>query len=329
MKDSTLESEYIIKGVIKGDKILIAKALNLLENNKAGSQALVEGLIRALFKHVRHDRHIIGITGPPGVGKSSLISDLLKVFRERNKTVGLIVVDPSSKRSGGALLGDRYRIRCDPSDEGVFIRSMAARGHLGGLSLNTRYCVAVFEVAYDYVIIETVGVGQSETEIDQVADTVIFMVQPGSGDSLQFMKSGIIEIPHLLVINKADRKGPALKVQTDLQAAPAYGATDALGWSPGIIKTSAREHWGASDVIDWLEKHYRHLIETRNLESIRRERQYEWIYMIFKERFGLFGLECLGGSKKVRGKIRDMAFADPFEGIQRLESEFLEKSMPD
>ena len=325
MKVSTSKTEKIIRSVIEGDKTAIAEALNILENKRTDYQTFIASLIEGLSRHVKYDRHIVGITGPPGVGKSSLISDLLKVLRERGKTVGLIAIDPTSKKNGGALLGDRSRIRYDPLDDGIFIRSMAAGDHLGGLARRTCYCMTVFEVAYDYIIIETVGVGQSETEIDHVADTIIFVVQPGSGDVLQFMKSGIIEIPHLLVINKADQRSLATKTRIDLEEALGNGVCEDDDWRYRIIETSAYEHWGAKDVVDSIEKHYRYLIEGEHFKSTRRRHQNEWIYMMFKENFGIFGLEYLGGSAKVREKIRHMNTLNFFQGYQRLKSEFFEK----
>ena len=325
MKVSTSKTEKMIESVIEGDKIAIAEVLNVLENKRTDYQTFIESLIEGLSKHVKYDRHIVGITGPPGVGKSSLISDLLKVFRKRGKTIGLIAIDPTSKRSGGALLGDRSRIRYDPLDDGIFIRSMAAGDHLGGLARRTRYCMTAFEVVYDYIIVETVGVGQSETEIDQVADTVIFVVQPGSGDVLQFMKSGIIEIPHLFVINKADQRSLAIKTRIDLEEALGNGVREDDDWRYQLIETSAYEHWGAEDVVNSIEDHHKHLIDRGYLESARRHHQNEWIYMIFKENFGIFGLEYLGGSVEVREKIRHMNTLNFFQGYQRLKSEFFEK----
>ena len=148
--------------------------------------------------------HVVGVTGPPGAGKSTLLSALVRVWRARGRTVGVLAVDPSSKRSGGALLGDRARIDADPSDRGVFIRSMAAGERLGGLAPATRAAAQALAAAFDVVVVETVGVGQSETEVAEAADTVAVVVQPGSGDVLQFLKAGIMEVPDVLVVTKSD-----------------------------------------------------------------------------------------------------------------------------
>jgi GTPase len=163
--------------------------------------------------------HIVGITGPPGAGKSTLLSALLAAWRARGATVAMLAVDPSSRRSGGALLGDRARIEFDPGDRGVFIRSTAAGERLGGIAWGTRAAAQALAAAFDVVVIETVGVGQAETEIAEVADTVVVVVQPGSGDTLQFLKSGIMEIPDVLVVTKADLGQVALSARRDLSAA--------------------------------------------------------------------------------------------------------------
>ena len=184
----------------QGGKRLLASALADLERDPDGSST--QALLAAAWHEPR--AHVVGVTGPPGVGKSSLCSALVASWRNDGKTVGVIAVDPSSKASGGALLGDRVRIVTDVTDEGSFVRSMAARERLGGLADQTLAAMVVMRALFDRVLIETVGVGQSETDVADVADTVVFCVQPGSGDSLQFMKAGIVEIPHLIVVTKAD-----------------------------------------------------------------------------------------------------------------------------
>jgi LAO/AO transport system kinase len=161
---------------------------------------------------------VIGITGPPGVGKSTLLSTLLHAWRDQGQTVAILAVDPSSRRSGGALLGDRARIEFDPGDRGVFVRSTAAGERIGGLAWPTRAAAHALAAAFDVVVIETVGVGQAETEIVDVADTVAVIVQPGSGDALQFLKSGIMEIPDVLVVTKADLGRLAVRTRRDLSA---------------------------------------------------------------------------------------------------------------
>ena len=198
-----------------GGKRAMAMALARLEAAAGEPQTLA--LLDAAYAGAR--AHVIGLTGPPGVGKSSLVSRLIRAYRLRGRTVGVITIDPSSRKSGGALLGDRARIDADPEDQGVFVRSMAARGRLGGLAALTPAAVVLMRSVYDQVIVETVGVGQSETEVAAVADTVVFCVQPASGDSLQYMKAGIAEIPDIIVVTKADLGAVAHKARSDVAAA--------------------------------------------------------------------------------------------------------------
>jgi LAO/AO transport system kinase len=197
-------------------------ALNLLESATAADREQSAALLREISPQALGGEapgHIIGITGPPGAGKSTLLSALLHAWRQQQQTVAMLAVDPSSRRSGGALLGDRARIEFDAADRGVLIRSTAAGERLGGLAWPTRVAAHALAAAFDVVVIETVGVGQAETEIVDVADTVAVVVQPGSGDALQFLKSGIMEIPDVLVVTKADLGQLAIHTRRDLSAA--------------------------------------------------------------------------------------------------------------
>jgi LAO/AO transport system kinase len=196
--------------------------LNLLESRSTQSSAQAEALLSAVSPGALGGEtpgHVVGVTGPPGVGKSSLLSRLVGEWRARNRSVAVLAVDPTSRRSGGSLLGDRARIDVDPSDRGVFIRSTAAGSRLGGLAPATRAAAAALSAAFDVVVIETVGVGQSETEVADVADTVAVVIQPASGDVLQFLKAGIMEIPDVLVVTKADLGQIAVRARRDLSAA--------------------------------------------------------------------------------------------------------------
>lgn len=312
-----MNNDIRVEDILSGNKMAVARGLNLLENSRPDTFDCAKDLIDELSQHARPHRHIVGITGPPGVGKSTLISRIIREYRSREKTIGLISVDPSSKRSGGALLGDRARIVYDPEDSGVFIRSMAAGGHLGGLAWRTRHCLTVFEAAFDVILIETVGVGQSETEIEEVVDTVIFVVQPGSGDSLQFMKAGIMEIPHILVINKSDQKALSRKALNDLKSLNSLGKKDNSGWIPKVIMTSALEGWGQEELVSALFDHYQILI-TGDMSGQRRRNRILWIYLMFKERFGSFGLETLGGEEKIFSIIEGTDVSNPFAGLHEL-----------
>ncbi len=205
-----------------GDLTVAPAVLNLVESRAPEAQRQIAALLAAVAPAALGGEpagHVVGVTGPPGAGKSTLLSQLLAGWRARGRSVAVLAVDPSSKRSGGALLGDRARIDHDPADREIFIRSMAAGTRLGGLAPATRAAAHALAAAFDVVVIETVGVGQSETEVAEVADTVAVVVQPGSGDVLQFLKSGIMEIPDVLVVTKADLGQVAISARRDLHAA--------------------------------------------------------------------------------------------------------------
>ena len=196
--------------------------------------------------------HVIGITGPPGAGKSSLLSALLKAWRDDGRSVAILAVDPSSKRSGGSLLGDRARIEHDSRDDAVLIRSTAAGGRMGGLAPPTREAAEALSTAFDVVVIETVGVGQSETDVEQVCDTTAVVVQPASGDTLQFLKAGIMEVPDVLVVTKADLGQPALSAQRDLAAAlRSLGKRD----TPVVAVSSVPPPKGIEELVQALDEH--------------------------------------------------------------------------
>jgi len=310
-------SGICLEDVCEGKKAAVAGALNLLETSTPESAENVRNLLEKLGGRAKPSRHVIGITGPPGAGKSTLISHIIKEYRSQDKTTGVISVDPTSPKTGGALLGDRVRISYDPADPGVFIRSMAAGDHLGGLAWQTRHCLTLFEAVYDVVLIETVGVGQSETEIDGVVDTVVFVVQPGSGDVLQYMKAGIMEIPHVLLINKGDLKRQAMKVLNDLKTAAAFGSSGSGEWRPEVVMASALEGWGQDELVAVIEKHYRYLLKE-NLEETRRLNRSRWIYMLFRERFGSFGVEMLDGKDSVFQFLEEANLSNPIDGMEAL-----------
>src|SRR5215216_1066754 len=237
----------------EGDRSAAAAALNVIENraDREAAWELLEEVSPAKLG-AEPDAHAIGITGPPGAGKSSLLSMLVSEWRDRNKTVAVLAVDPSSKRSGGSLLGDRARIEHDPRDDGVLIRSTAAGGRLGGLAPATREATDALAAAFDLVVIETVGVGQSETDVEEVCDTVAVVVQPQSGDVLQFLKAGIMEVPDVLVVTKADLGAPADRARRDLkQAVGAVGSRDV----PVVAVSSVPPPAGVDELAGELEAH--------------------------------------------------------------------------
>lgn len=310
-------SSSFYESVLTGHKPAVARALNLLEDRRPAMAAQVREMTAFFSRNARKDRHVIGLTGPPGVGKSSMISRLIEQYRTRRKTIGVISVDPSSLRSGGALLGDRIRIRHRPGDKGVFIRSLSAGGHLGGLSGNIRRLLTLFEAVYDIIILETVGVGQSETDIGDVADTVISVIHPGSGDTLQFMKAGIMEIPHILAINKADRKKAALKSYYDLKNAAGYMTPDDDQWRPEVLMTSATENWGFEAIIATLERH-RTMLASRGIDKRRRRKLHRSILSAIKKEYGCYGIQLLGGERRSLDLLHQADIADADKGFQYL-----------
>jgi len=233
----------------------LTATLNLLESTTPADREQSAALLREVSPGALGGEapgHVIGITGPPGAGKSTLLSALLHAWREQGRTVAMLAVDPSSRRSGGALLGDRARIDFDAADRGVLIRSTAAGERLGGLAWPTRAAAHALAAAFDVVVIETVGVGQAETEIVDVADTVVVVVQPGGGDALQFLKSGIMEIPDVLVVTKADLGQLATRTRRDLSAAlRSLGSRS----TPVLAVASLPPPQGVEELIAALEEH--------------------------------------------------------------------------
>ncbi|MHB8659224.1 MAG: ArgK/MeaB family GTPase [Solirubrobacteraceae bacterium] len=252
--------------------------------------------------------HVVGVTGPPGVGKSSLLSRMVAGWRARGRTVAVLAVDPSSRRSGGALLGDRARIEVDPGDRGVFIRSTAAGDRLGGLAPATRAASGALATAFDVVVIETVGVGQSETEVAEVADTVAVVVQPGSGDVLQFLKAGIMEVPDVLVVTKADLGRLAARTVTDL-----HGALRALGAAETAVVavSSVAPPSGIDELLEALDVHRSGLdVFIRRLAARRAHALADFI-----AEYGDRGLRAIGGR---RGAQRQLADQDPDADVPAL-----------
>ena len=260
--DWTLEE--LAAGVRSGDRRALARAISLVENADPSSYALVRELYGSTGS-----AFVVGVTGPPGVGKSSLIGALVRHVREAGRTVGVISVDPSSPFTQGALLGDRIRLSDHFLDPGVFIRSMATRGHLGGLSEATLQATLLLDAAgKDLVLLETVGTGQSEVEVIGIADTVLLVLMPGSGDSVQALKAGIMEIPDVIAINKMDN--PAAK--TMLNEVRSILALDReRDWRPPIVLTEALRGENVPELWTKIEEHRAHLEAEGLLEERRRK----------------------------------------------------------
>jgi LAO/AO transport system kinase len=276
-----------------GDRTVAPAALNLLETRTAREDAAA--LVSAAGEG---GGHIVGVTGPPGVGKSTLLSALLREWRSRQRSVAVLAVDPSSKRSGGALLGDRARIEHDPADRDVFIRSMAAGERLGGLAPATRAAAQALSAAFDIVVIETVGVGQSETDVAEAAETVVVVVQPGSGDALQFLKAGIMEVPDVLVVTKADLGASARRAGHDLRAA--LGSLGARG-TPVLSVSSVRPTKGIDALADALDEHRAGL----DLAATRTRTRRLGALADFIHEHGERGLRALGGRRAALRWLQD------------------------
>jgi LAO/AO transport system kinase len=286
-----------------GDRSAAPAACNLVETKTPAAREQAAALLDAVAP-VRlggeAGAHIVGITGPPGAGKSTLLSALLAAWRAGGRTVAVLAVDPSSKRTGGALLGDRARIDFDPRDDGLFIRSMAAGERLGGLAPATRAAAQALAPAFDLVVVETVGVGQSETDVAETADTVAVIVQPGSGDALQFLKSGIMEVPDVLVVTKADLGDVALRARRDLHA-----ALRSLGAKvPVVAVSSLPPVQGIEKLVEALDAHR----ATLDVGAARASARRAGALADFVVEHGERGLRALGGR---RAATRRLAQEDP------------------
>jgi LAO/AO transport system kinase len=303
----------VLEGLVSGGKRVLSAALAAAESrpDDPGLVALLDAA------HGAPRAHVIGLTGPPGVGKSTLVDGLVARWRAAGRTVGVIAVDPSSRVSGGALLGDRTRIVTDPDDQGVFVRSMAARDRLGGLAALSVAAVVLMRAVYDVVLVETVGVGQSEADIAMVADTVVFCVQPASGDSLQFMKAGIVEIPHIAVVTKADLGAPARRAAADLAGAIDLAAAAGDAWPVAILTVSAMRGEGMDSLVEAIEGHGRWLGGAGRLAAARHTQARHWLRDAVRIRFGSDGLERAGAAL-------DLASGEgPFSRLARIGSQIV------
>jgi LAO/AO transport system kinase len=291
--------------------------LNLLESTAPGDREQAAALLGELSPAALGGEapgHVIGVTGPPGAGKSSLLSVLLGAWREQRRSVAILAVDPSSRRSGGSLLGDRARIEFDPADHDVFIRSTAAGERLGGLSWATRSAAQALAAAFEVVVIETVGVGQAETEVAEAADTVAVVVQPGSGDVLQFLKSGIMEIPDVLVVTKADLGQIALSARRDLNA-----ALRSLGRrsTQTVAVSSMAPPTGIAELQKAFEQHWSELVADAGRPLAERRLQARRAAAItdFLLEYGERGLRHLGGRTAARSLLAEQ---DPSMAVPAL-----------
>jgi LAO/AO transport system kinase len=255
--------------LLAGDRRALARAITLTENEDPAAAELAA----AIYPRTGRAR-VVGVTGPPGAGKSTIVDGLTYLYRQSGQRVAVVAVDPTSPFSGGAILGDRIRMRRGTVDPGVFIRSLATRGHLGGLSWHTGSVIRLLDAAgFDVVIVETVGAGQSEVEIMRHAETTVVVLVPGLGDEVQAAKAGILEIADVLVVNKADLAGAdrlAKELDMMLKLGQLPGAASGEAWVPPIVKTVATSDEGLIDLVAAAERHQRYLAESDRFETRRR-----------------------------------------------------------
>lgn len=258
----------LVREALDGSRYALARLISLVEDGDEASRSA----LTALYEHTGH-AHLVGVTGPPGSGKSTLVNALAQKLRNKDITVGIIAVDPTSPFTGGALLGDRVRMRDLAGDPGVFIRSMATRGSLGGLAQATNDVVKVLDaVGFDVILIETVGAGQSEVEIARTAHTTVVLEAPGMGDEVQALKAGLMEIADILVVNKADRPGAARTARALEMVINRNASAADDGWVPPILQTVALDGSGVSELWNAIEEHRKYLCVSGLLAKRERMR---------------------------------------------------------
>jgi len=299
----------LVDRLLAGDARALARLISLAEQDDAS----VAKALSAVQPRTGHS-YVIGITGPPGSGKSSLVDAMISAFRRDDKTVGVLAVDPNSPFTGGAVLGDRIRMQRHALDEGVYVRSMGARGHLGGLASATRQATRILD-AYgrDYVILETVGVGQAELEVSGISDAVVVVLNPSQGDEVQALKAGILEIADIFVINKADLAGADRAVRQLRQIYP--DDMQEGDWLPPILKTVAVKDEGIERLLQEIEKHRAHVEKTGRLEEKRRARLRDEVLDLVSERARRRAAKKLQDGTDVGSRISTapLSSLDPYE----------------
>ncbi|WP_348272634.1 methylmalonyl Co-A mutase-associated GTPase MeaB [Pannonibacter tanglangensis] len=294
-----------------GGKLALSRALSRLEAEE-GSAALAALLDLAVATGAGH---ALGLTGPPGVGKSTLTNALIRSFRAAGETVGVLAVDPSSRLTGGALLGDRTRLATDPEDQGIFVRSMAARDRLGGLSDHAIAAIALMRAARQQVIVESVGIGQSEADVAFAVDTLVLCIQPGSGDSLQFMKAGVMELPDIIVVTKADMGAAAARAKSDVEGALSLSRLSASGWKVPVLTVSAVEDTGTGELMQAIAAHRAWLASSGQGAGRRARQQTDWVSDYVLTRYGRAGASRID----VAGELA--AAGGPFAAMARIRAD--------
>src|SRR6266516_6389575 len=309
-----MANQTIIERISAGDVTAVARAISIVEDGAPAASEMMKQVFPGTGRAL-----IIGITGAPGAGKSSLVDKLAAVYRRRGERVGIVAVDPSSPFSGGAILGDRIRMQALGLDKGVFIRSMATRGNLGGLARATVDAVAILDAAgVEKIIVETVGVGQDEVEIVKTADVCVVVLVPGMGDDVQTMKAGIMEIGDVFVINKADREG-VLRTQKELESLLAIAARED-GWQPPIVKTVATESKGIEELAEAVNRCHEAQAKMDTVR-VRRQAIARWrILELWREQLLTRALDGASVSQRLDGLAAEVASKkrDPYSAVEEL-----------
>lgn len=310
-------SAALAERVASGEREAVARALNQVDDERPEERTRALALLDALHGRARGAR--IGVTGAPGAGKSTLIDAIVSRLRARGRTVGVLAVDPSSRRSGGALLGDRMRLGSAARDAGVFLRSLAARDRLGGLSEVTGASLDVLSAAFDDVLVETVGVGQSESDVIDQVDTLVFVAQPAAGDLIQFMKAGILEWPDVFFVNKADLGEAARRALTELRAGLDLGSHRDPDRRPPVLAGSAREGEGVDALLEAIDDHLAFLKASGRGAARRRTGRIARVRSALATRYGRFGLTRLGATPEAVEGVIEAALTDaPDASVERV-----------
>ena len=319
MPDRLPDAHALARRLLAREREAVAPALNLADDRRPEQRARATALLDRLELEAPFPgAPRVGLTGAPGAGKSTLLDALVRSLRGRGETVGIVAVDPSSRETGGALLGDRIRVRSAGRDAGVFIRSMAARERLGGLADATRAGVAILSLVFDRVFVETVGVGQSEVEVASLVDTLVYIANPGTGDALQFMKAGLMELPDVFVVNKSDLGAAAQRTAHELEAGLSLGAPGDRVWRPPVLLASGRDGTGVEAILAAQEAHFAHLVASGALRARRECGRESFVLEALERRYGSFGLSRLGGRDAVCVRTRERADASSFVLVEQL-----------